>query len=111
VVSIFILIIFYLTAAAQDAQFSQFYSNALYLAPSFAGASGGSRITANYRDQWIGLPSTFRTYSFSYDHYFSDFRSGIGFLGYKDAAGTVNLVHWVWALYIRIISKSLIMCN
>lgn len=78
-------------AVAQDAQFSQFYSNSLYLAPSFAGASGGSRITAAYRDQWIGLPSTFRTYSFSYDHYFSDFRSGLGFLGYKDAAGTGEL--------------------
>jgi type IX secretion system PorP/SprF family membrane protein len=75
----------------QDPQFSQFYSNPLYLAPSFAGATGGSRVCANYRDQWIALPATFRTYSFSYDHYFAPFNSGIGFLAYRDAAGTGNL--------------------
>jgi type IX secretion system PorP/SprF family membrane protein len=77
--------------AAQDPQFSQFYSNPLYLAPSFAGAAEASRICANFRDQWISLPSTFMTYSFSYDHYFSNFNSGIGFLAYKDAAGTGQL--------------------
>ena len=76
---------------AQDPQFSQFYSNPLYLAPSFAGAAEASRICANIRDQWISLPSTFMTYSFSYDHYFSNFNSGVGFLGYKDAAGTGQL--------------------
>ena len=38
-----------------------------------------------------GMPSTFMTYSFSYDHYFSKFNSGFGLLGYKDAAGTGQL--------------------
>jgi len=76
---------------AQDPQFSQFYSNPLYLAPSFAGAAGGSRICANFRDQWVSLPNTFKTYSFSYDHYFSNFNSGVGFLGYRDAAGAGQL--------------------
>lgn len=76
---------------SQDPQFSQFYSNPLYLAPSFAGAAGGSRICLNARDQWLALPSTFMTYSFSYDHYFSKFNSGFGLLAYKDAAGTGEL--------------------
>lgn len=76
---------------AQDPQFSQFYSNPLYLAPSFAGAAEASRICANFRDQWIHLPAPFITYSFSYDHYFSNFNSGIGFLAYKDAAGSGQL--------------------
>ncbi len=76
---------------SQDPQFSQFYSNPLYLAPSFAGAAGGSRICANVRDQWLALPSTFMTYSFSYDHYFSKYNSGVGLLAYKDAAGTGQL--------------------
>ena len=78
-------------AVAQDPQFSQFYSNPLYLAPSFAGAANGSRICANFRDQWINLPATFMTYSFSYDHYFSNYNSGFGLLAYKDAAGTGQL--------------------
>lgn len=77
--------------SAQDPQFSQFYSNPLYLAPSFAGAAQGSRVCANIRDQWISLPSTFMTYSFSYDHYFSNFNSGVGFLAYKDVAGSGQL--------------------
>jgi type IX secretion system PorP/SprF family membrane protein len=81
----------YFGARAQDPQFSQFYSNPLYLAPSFAGAAGGSRICANFRNQWISLPATFTTYSFSYDHYFSKFNSGFGLLAYKDAAGTGQL--------------------
>src|SRR4030042_3814254 len=78
-------------ASAQDPQFSQFYSNPFYLAPSFAGAAEGSRVCASFRDQWISLPATFITYSFSYDHYFSNFNSGVGFLGYKDVAGTGQL--------------------
>jgi len=81
----------FIKTIAQDPQFSQFYANPLYLAPSFAGAAGGSRICANVRDQWVALPSTFMTYSFSYDHYFSKFNSGFGLLGYKDAAGTGQL--------------------
>jgi type IX secretion system PorP/SprF family membrane protein len=86
-----LVLIGFAKATAQDPQFSQFYSNPLYLAPSFAGAAGGSRICANYRDQWVNLPSTFTTYSFSYDHYFSHFNSGFGLLAYKDAAGTGQL--------------------
>jgi type IX secretion system PorP/SprF family membrane protein len=88
---LFLVLIGFSKANAQDPQFSQFYSNPLYLAPSFAGAAGGSRICANYRDQWVNLPSTFTTYSFSYDHYFSHFNSGFGLLAYKDAAGTGQL--------------------
>lgn len=86
-----LVLIGFAKASAQDPQFSQFYSNPLYLAPSFAGAAGGSRICANYRDQWVNLPSTFTTYSFSYDNYFSHFNSGFGLLAYKDAAGTGQL--------------------
>lgn len=90
IIFVFVLTDF-MTAMAQDPQFSQFYSNPLYLGPSFAGAARSSRICANYRDQWVSLPSVFRTYSFSYDHYFSNFNSGVGLIGYKDAAGTGEL--------------------
>jgi type IX secretion system PorP/SprF family membrane protein len=73
---------------SQDPQFSQFYSNPLYLAPSFAGAVEGSRIAVVYRNQWWETTSPFNVYSFSYDHYFATFNSGVGFLAYKDASGT-----------------------
>lgn len=75
----------------QDPHFSQFYANPLYLGPSFAGAVEGSRVAAQYRSQWWDLPSKFRTYSVSYDHYFSSFNSGIGVNALSDVAGTSEL--------------------
>jgi type IX secretion system PorP/SprF family membrane protein len=80
-----------LSTYAQDPQFSQFYSNPLYLAPSFAGSAEGSRIAASYRNQWFHLPVKFITYSFSYDHYFSGYNSGVGLFIMKDAAGSGEL--------------------
>jgi type IX secretion system PorP/SprF family membrane protein len=80
-----------LTVSGQDPQFSQFYSNPLYLGPSFAGAVEGSRIATSIRDQWTEASAKFRAYSISYDHYFSTFNSGIGILAYKDVAGTSEL--------------------
>lgn len=79
-------------AGGQDPQFTQFYANPLYLAPSFAGATESDRITAAYRNQWPELVSgVFVTYSFSYDHFFENFNSGVGVLLMKDVAGTGDL--------------------
>ncbi len=76
----------------QDPQFTQFYANQLYLAPSFAGATEQDRITAAYRNQWPEIVSgVFVTYSFSYDHFFENFNSGVGVLLLRDVAGTGNL--------------------
>jgi type IX secretion system PorP/SprF family membrane protein len=76
---------------AQDPQFSQFYANPLYLGPSFAGAVEGSRLAAQYRTQWWDMETPYRTYSLSYDHYFSTFNSGVGLLFLSDVAGAGNL--------------------
>ena len=42
--------------AQQDPQFTQFYANPLYLAPSFAGATKQHRAAGSFRDQWPGFP-------------------------------------------------------
>ncbi len=75
----------------QDPQFTQFYANPLYLAPSFAGATQEDRISAVYRNQWPELNNVFVTYSFSYDHYFEEFNSGVGILLMRDVAGSGDL--------------------
>lgn len=75
----------------QDPQFSQFYANPLYLGPSFAGAVDGSRIAAQYRNQWTDFGAKFLTYSISYDHYFESFNSGIGVNVISDVAGSTQL--------------------
>jgi type IX secretion system PorP/SprF family membrane protein len=76
---------------AQSPQFSQFYAAPLYMAPSFAGATDGSRIVMNYRNQWPEIPGAFVTYAFSFDHYFHNYRSGLGVLMFRDQAGTGRL--------------------
>ena len=41
-------------AAQQDAQFSQYMFNSLYLNPGFAGIDGVTRVTGIARTQWLG---------------------------------------------------------
>jgi type IX secretion system PorP/SprF family membrane protein len=81
----------YFSSSAQDPQLTQFYSAPLYLAPSFAGATQQHRLASTYRNQWPGVPGAFVTYMFSYDHYFSNFNSGLGLLIMRDEAGSGDL--------------------
>ena len=75
----------------QDPTFSQFYANALYLSPSFAGATEEYRFALNYRNQWPAVPGVFTTYSISFDKAMPNFNSGIGVLAVYDVAGSGNL--------------------
>jgi type IX secretion system PorP/SprF family membrane protein len=83
--------IFSLAIKGQDPHFTQFYSNSLYLGPSFAGAADGSRLSAHFRDQWYEMPGKFKTYGLSFDHYFKTFNSGVGVNFMQDIAGTSKL--------------------
>jgi type IX secretion system PorP/SprF family membrane protein len=76
---------------SQDPTFSQFYANALYLAPSFAGATEEYRFSINYRNQWPAVPGVFHTYSISFDKALVNFNSGIGVLATYDVAGSGDL--------------------
>jgi type IX secretion system PorP/SprF family membrane protein len=75
----------------QDPQFSQFYANSLYLSPSFAGSTQGTRIITDIRDQWTGIPGSFFTSTFSVDHFIPTLNSGVGLLLMKDVAGQGQL--------------------
>lgn len=75
----------------QDATFTQFYANSLYLAPSFAGATGENRLILAYRNQWPQVSGVFNTYSLSWDNYLPEYKSGIGVLVSHDVAGSSNL--------------------
>lgn len=78
-------------ASAQDPQYSQYYAAPLYLNPAFAGAEQGTRIGANYRNQWPGLNAQFTTFSAYVDTYLEDYNSGIGFLVMNDVEGAAQL--------------------
>lgn len=68
-----------LSLKAQDPEFSQFYSNPLYLNPAFTGTSGLSRVAINYRNQWPNHGNTYVTNYLSFDKFVSSLRGGIGF--------------------------------
>lgn len=77
---------------AQDVSFSQAYASPLYLSPSFAGLTDGSRLVLNYRDQWPGIPGTYSSVAFSVDHFFREYSSGLGLLFVRDDQGKGQLV-------------------
>ena len=83
--------LYFLRGFSQDPQFSQFYSNYLYLAPSFAGLTEKNRIAFNYRNQWPEIKVGYQTYSVSFDKFIEKFNSGLGVLFYQDMAGSGNL--------------------
>lgn len=78
-------------AFAQDPQFSQIYSIPLYMGPSFAGSTGGTRVGMNFRDQWPAVDKEYISYSISADHYFSGTSNGVGGFLYRDHSGLGNL--------------------
>jgi len=85
---IFSLLVSYLaTSQAQDAQFSQFYANPLFLNPGLAGVTECGRVNLNYRNQWPALGNAYITYSASYDQNIPGINSGIGFLAMSDRQG------------------------
>jgi type IX secretion system PorP/SprF family membrane protein len=91
---IYLLVLLFIAISesfGQDPTFSQFYANALYLSPSFAGATSEYRFALNYRNQWPAVPGVFHTYSISFDKALPSFNSGIGVLATYDVAGSGNL--------------------
>ncbi|WP_170178416.1 PorP/SprF family type IX secretion system membrane protein [Flammeovirga pectinis] len=56
--------------SAQDTQFSQYYATPLYLNPALTGSSEETRAIVNYRNQWVGLPSSITSFMASFDHKF-----------------------------------------
>lgn len=88
-----ILLLVSIMCLGQDPQFSRFYSNSLYMAPSFAGITGSNRVSTSYRNQWTSISTGYQTYSLSFDHYFSKLNSGFGVLLLRDEAGTANLAN------------------
>jgi type IX secretion system PorP/SprF family membrane protein len=90
-ITILLIISLWKPIFSQDAHFTQFYASPLYLAPSFAGNTAGSRVIVNFRDQWPAIPGAFVTYSISADHFFPTLNSGLGMYIFRDQAGSGHL--------------------
>ncbi|MCL2289367.1 MAG: PorP/SprF family type IX secretion system membrane protein [Bacteroidetes bacterium] len=76
----------------QDAHFSQFYANPLYMNPAFTGTINCPRISFNFRDQWPSIPKNFITFSGSYDQHINALHGGIGVLLSADIEGSGGIL-------------------
>ena len=76
----------------QDAVFSQYYANPLYLNPALTGNGDCSRATLNYRNQYPKIPHTYLNYQFSLDTYSPVLQGGLGLLFQSDRIGDNAIV-------------------
>ena len=94
---------------AQDPEFTQFYSNPVYLNPAFAGSAKSARVGINFRNQWAGIDHPFRTFSASYDGYVKSITGGLGIQFVNDGAGSgtyhSNSIAGVYAYHMALDRK------
>lgn len=82
--------------AQQDALFTQYMFNNLYMTPAFAGVDGVTRFTAVHRSQWLGYQSSFgdggapTTQLVSFNTPIYKLRSGFGAYIMNDKLGPQN---------------------
>lgn len=76
---------------SQDIQLSQNYAAPLYLNPAFTGFNVCARASSVIRNQWPGLPNSYVSEIFSFDHYLVNNNIGLGMLITNDVAGAGNL--------------------
>jgi len=76
---------------SQDPQYSQFYSNPIYLNPAFAGTGNNTRAVVIHRIQWPNLPQAFTNSTVSLDYNGDNINSGFGFIAHQEKEGTAAL--------------------
>lgn len=83
-----VLTLSFITATAQqDAQFSQYIFNGLYINPAYAGYKQDFYINSFYRSQWTGLDGAPQTISIAADGAVNDGKVGVGLLIQRDQIG------------------------
>ena len=90
---------------SQDAHFSQYYANPIYLNPAFAGLDRCPTVHTNYRNQYPAL-GVYQTYSATYDQYVDRVNGGVGLMALRDDAGngalTLTEVSGVYSYHLEV---------
>lgn len=76
--------------AQQDAQFSQYMFNGMYINPAYAGFKQNLNINAFYRTQWSGFEGAPKTMTLSVDAPIADNKMGLGFQVASDKIGITD---------------------
>lgn len=103
-----------LRLSAQDPEFSQYHSSALWLNPAYAGASGQATASAGFRDQWPKLSASFLTWNAGYDQYFAKLHGGLGLSLNFDNAGNgvlqTSSANLAYSFRIEPVKGKLVVC-
>jgi type IX secretion system PorP/SprF family membrane protein len=95
-----------LSVHAQDANFSQNFSNPLSLNPAYAGSLGCSRFVADYSNTFSSIPGNDIIYCASYDQYVDRLHGGLGliFTSVNEGSGTIikNDINGTYSFNINI---------
>jgi type IX secretion system PorP/SprF family membrane protein len=81
-----------LAYAQQDAQFSQYNFNGLYINPAYAGYKQDIYLNAFYRSQWTGLEGAPQTFTLAADGSVNDTKVGLGLLLTNDRIGAQSSI-------------------
>jgi len=73
--------------AQQDAQYSQYIFNGLYINPAYAGYKQDLYLHSFYRSQWTGFPGAPKSFSIAADGSVNDTKVGLGLLVASDNIG------------------------
>lgn len=94
--------------AQQDPQFTQFFDNALFANPAYAGSNDVLNITALHREQWVGFDGRPRSTSLSIHSPLSYRSVGVGLTMINDQLGPFkqNLVYGDFSYSLRFKNKS-----
>ncbi|MFC3560307.1 PorP/SprF family type IX secretion system membrane protein [Pedobacter jamesrossensis] len=76
-----------IVAAQQDAQFSQYMFNGIYINPAYAGYKEQLNLHAFYRTQWTGIDGAPKTMSFAIDAIANDGNVGLALQVSSDRLG------------------------
>jgi len=93
--------------SGQDAVFSQFYANPVYLNPALAGNLICPRIALNYRNQYPALGGNYVTYNAAADMYVKALSGGMAVIATSDMTGPLASIsgNIVYAYHLRITQK------
>lgn len=73
--------------AQQDAQYSQYIFNAVYINPAYAGYRERVNLNATYRNQWMGIKGAPKSFSFAADALMPNERVGLSLIASADELG------------------------
>jgi type IX secretion system PorP/SprF family membrane protein len=74
----------------QDAQFTQYMDNKLYVNPAYAGSRGMMNMTSIHREQWVGMDGAPRSTNFSLHSPLKHESLGLGLTVVNDKVGPIN---------------------